>query len=144
MNTLIRFFEKHGQDWTPASFTGERMPRKACFSNALHYALDNGLRYVEGVAIRIAPIHHAWCVDAGGTVVDPTWDRPEDCAYKGIAFDAADARLMTLEQGCYGLFDRAGVLNWELIGAYDSEFRDAEQRRQREIEDFLKTMRIPG
>jgi hypothetical protein len=47
---------------------------------------------------------------------------------------------MLVRQGCYGLFDRAGGLNWELIGAYDSEFRDEERQRQQAIEEFMKTI----
>jgi hypothetical protein len=67
-----------------------RIP-KACFYNARRLVLAaKGLEYCEGYALRAKvplPIHHAWAVKGGETVIDPTWSEPEDCEYLGITFD---------------------------------------------------------
>lgn len=59
---------------------------KACFANAASYALRNRLRYVEGYATAIIPVHHAWCSDNHGNVHEVTW--PDiGHAYFGIEFE---------------------------------------------------------
>lgn len=47
-----------------------------CFENAARLAAETGLRYFEGLAVcarNPEALHHAWCVDEDGEVVDPTW-----------------------------------------------------------------------
>lgn len=61
---------------------------KLCFMNAAHLADDPDYTYVEGFAIPDGvpiPMHHAWCVDKDGNVVDNTWKKPGK-AYFGIPF----------------------------------------------------------
>lgn len=70
--------EGHVIDWK------QSVP-KACFRNAALYALDNRLRYVEGYATYIIPVHHAWCVDALGRVCEVTW-KTLGSDYFGVAF----------------------------------------------------------
>jgi hypothetical protein len=33
--------------------------------------------YVEGYAMGVIPVHHAWCVDKDGNVIDTTWSATE-------------------------------------------------------------------
>jgi hypothetical protein len=66
----------------------ERGTPRECFQNCLNIADDANLIYCEGFAIRPSLgmlIHHAWCIDPDTEeVVDPTWERPEECKYFGI------------------------------------------------------------
>jgi hypothetical protein len=73
---LAPFMLTYGQDYAigPDTFTGPRGTPKLCFMNAGRLAIDNpALTYVEGqITCCRVPIDHAWCVDASGTVVEPT------------------------------------------------------------------------
>jgi predicted ABC-type ATPase len=66
-----------------------KRPDKLCFQNATELSSKfKQFTYVEGFAIPAGvgiPMHHAWCVDEKGTVVDPTW-RNAGTAYFGIPF----------------------------------------------------------
>ncbi|MGO4112464.1 hypothetical protein ACC786_14375 [Rhizobium ruizarguesonis] len=83
----------HGREWkstisTPAWLV--RGPKRNCFGNARGYALTrDDVLYVEGYALDRQlgiPLAHAWLIDEFGTVIDPTWDDPEENSYFGIAF----------------------------------------------------------
>jgi hypothetical protein len=93
---FLDYLLEHGQ-----GFTGRPLPRryvrrqpKACYYNA--WKLVRGsktLRYVEGQCARIdlaIPIDHAWAIDAGGEIVDPTLADPGRCEYYGVIFDTAE------------------------------------------------------
>lgn len=69
-----------------ASCLLQRGEPKQCFYNASIRAMRHGLRYVEGYATSIIPVHHAWVLDASGKVLEVTWDKPGS-AYFGIEFD---------------------------------------------------------
>lgn len=60
---------------------------KECYSNAQTLAIhDPSLKYAEGWAVRMPvpfPVLHAWCVDANGSAVDPTWCAPRAKAPSG-------------------------------------------------------------
>lgn len=82
---------EHGREYDTAPLPPDvtRGPAKQCFQNAINIADDDELVYTEGYVLRPGVpmlIHHAWCVTPDGTVVDPTLDRPEECAYYGIEF----------------------------------------------------------
>ncbi len=67
---------RHGRSFTPAPFPKRWVRRtiRECFNNA--YVLCSrakGLRYAEGIAAGIIPVHHAWAVTETGEAVDPTW-----------------------------------------------------------------------
>jgi hypothetical protein len=65
----------HGVFYRPAPLPDGVPPGelKQRFRNAAHLALDTDLVYVEGYALSLIPVEHAWCVDpATGVVVDPT------------------------------------------------------------------------
>src|SRR5581483_4835475 len=64
-----------------------KMPDQQCFKNAAKLALQEQWLYVEGFGSNGHPIHHAWCVNARGRVVEPTWENP-GTAYFGLALTA--------------------------------------------------------
>jgi len=90
-----------------------------CFSNALHLAHEEGLTYVEGYATTVIPMHHAWCVDSAGNVIDPTW-RALGSSYFGIPFDIVYARVTAVKTGIYSILWNHG--NRELFGLNVGEF----------------------
>src|SRR5262249_20523115 len=62
-----------------------------CFGNAAFLALTSELRYAEGFAFSgklgvDMPIHHGWCLNEAGRVVDRTWGN--GLAYFGVVFEA--------------------------------------------------------
>lgn len=104
--SLPGFVKARGRLFKPAPLPASirRKKAKECFANALTLcAALPGLTYVEGYAVSVIPTLHAWCVTADGTVVDPTWDDPERCAYYGIPFDDKFAMHTIVEQGVYGM-----------------------------------------
>lgn len=134
---IMTFVARNGQDFTAGPYLGRRGKPRHCFENALNLAWGTtGYRYVEGIAHKVIPVHHAWCVDAAGNVIDPTWERPEDSLYCGIAFDADDAAKRCMAQGFYGLLDTGHGPNWKMMNEielgfeqwYVAAFQD-EQRR---------------
>jgi hypothetical protein len=44
------------------------------------------LRYVEGFALSVIPVHHAWCADEDGNAIECTWQKP-GLAYFGLEFE---------------------------------------------------------
>ena len=74
-----------------------------CFMNAYNLAFNNHRRftYVEGFAISIIPIHHAWCVDKKGIVYDPTW-YDDGVDYFGIPLDVIYVCQVNIRRKYYG------------------------------------------
>lgn len=112
------FFLKYGEefdggprpDWVP------QMAQNMCFSNCFDLtAMHNDLTYCEGFVHQSGlpiNIHHAWCLDATGVVIEPTLiDRPyETRTYFGIRFtDFAAVAAVVDETRSYSvLFKDAG------------------------------------
>ena len=97
------FVLKHGQEFRPASRPKGMRKRKSgtCFASALLLAMESGFEYtyVEGFACTPdarGPItHHAWCVNDRLEVIDRVWERPAECSYFGVPFDARFVREQT-------------------------------------------------
>jgi len=94
---LISFVLKYGQAFEAARRPkGMRKGRAgSCFINALLLAMDEhfSYTYVEGYGCSEGHfVHHAWCINDNGEVLDRTWDKPEECSYFGIPFLASFIR----------------------------------------------------
>lgn len=88
---ISRLALKFGRRWEAAELPDNVKlgRRNHCFqeSRALALAQPERFTYVEGYAFnRGLPLHHAWCVDEYGSVVDPTWADIEGVLYCGIPF----------------------------------------------------------
>lgn len=104
------FYLLLGRAWEAPVATSPVYPKgqpKQCYRNAFTLAADfPDLVYCEGFVQPegLIPIHHAWCVDAKGMVVDTTWNA---CGvdYFGVALDF---------EFCAELIQRNAV--WGLLG----------------------------
>ncbi len=71
------FVRNHGRFFAPQPFPKKyrRGRPMVCFANAYRMTIRHKLTYVEGYAIGTTGRSHlhAWCVDADGRVLDPTW-----------------------------------------------------------------------
>lgn len=88
-----------------------------CFKASANLALGSSEHfYCEGLAtFGSVPIHHAWCVDTRGRVVDPTWDdviidrslhgERRYLQYYGIIFREAHLRKILIDTHYYGIMD---------------------------------------
>lgn len=80
------FLIQFGRIWTPSPWRlelGRRGRMGQCYGNAFLLAQRNpSLLYVEGVAGEYR-LDHAWCIDAAGLVLDPTW-RETEGQYFGV------------------------------------------------------------
>jgi hypothetical protein len=99
---VYEFLLLHGQEfqgtkWTTFRGRGYRKMRpRQCFYNAWIMSLArDDLTYYEGFAYSgLITVHHAWCIDSDGLVVDPTWRAknyklPEnEWDYFGVGFDS--------------------------------------------------------
>ena len=67
-----------------------KLADKGCFTNAFRRAQEHGWHYCEGLALwRTGFLHHAWCIDERGLVVETTW--PElGAEYRGKMFPLVD------------------------------------------------------
>ncbi len=93
-----------GQEWKGAEARVEILgPMKNCYGNAGTAALSrDGWSYVEGYATSFMPIHHAWCLDQDGVVVETTWPEPAE-EYLGIIIPLPRLRQSLLETGYTGV-----------------------------------------
>lgn len=82
-------------------------PKRQCYQNAGTLAIENvGLTYVEGYAQPpgLPPVHHAWCLDTQGRVIDNTFTDPEDSQYFGVPLTAETLRQLVENLRQWGLF----------------------------------------
>jgi hypothetical protein len=108
---VSEFVLREGRQWPvgPLTFVNQRSTPQSCFMNAARLALAHDyLTYVEGYAMSVMPMRHAWCVRPDGVVMDPTW-RPSAVIthgdYWGVAFSDEYLNRCLLKNGVYGLLD---------------------------------------
>jgi hypothetical protein len=113
---MQRFLLACGQPFhaQPLPSRYRRAPMKECFANAIAIAkrTSGRIAYVEGYAMRADMpllIHHAWCADGRGNVIDPTWNNPEDCHYFGRVLSLAEWERETDRTGTLSAFDGMGL-----------------------------------
>ena len=114
------FFIKHGKLYHPRKFPKRcqlwRGKPKECLYNALLFAvMYPELDYVEGYALHADtridhPVEHAWCVDAKGNVIDPTWHEKVGREYFGVAMDKWLLAEQHQNKLPFGL-----MFNWKLL-----------------------------
>ena len=105
--SLGHFVLQHGRAWPTRRYECGRGAVKECFRNAALLALeDPGLVYVEGYALGIIPVLHAWCVTRDGSeVAEVTW--PEmGTEYYGIPFRREYLHSRLERYRMYGLIDQ--------------------------------------
>ena len=81
---------------------------KACFHNSYCAAVASKgrLRYAEGYADSIIPVHHAWNLDPEGLVVDTTWCHDGEHlpkpgrSYMGLVFPIEYVRSARTRDNC--------------------------------------------
>lgn len=93
LDPITKLVTQTGRRWQAAPLPTTVRPGKPgkCYSQARALALKfpHKYFYVEGYACsedHMMPIHHAWCSDGSGLVIDPTWPIPERAVYAGAAF----------------------------------------------------------
>lgn len=108
-HSIERFVLEHGQAFTVVapkrSFVPWVQRANQCFCNCIQLAYMERLVYVEGFATLPEPaieMHHAWCLDSQGRVVDPTWKEPA-LAYFGVPFAVTYVHVRYDDQARYGM-----------------------------------------
>ena len=102
---LEAFILRNGQDmqYQPLPNNINRGKMKMCFKNAYDTALQHGYDYVEGYAIGVIPMLHAWCVDKNLNVIDPTWE--DGACYFGVIFPMNYVNSIILRRKRWGVMD---------------------------------------
>ncbi len=102
---LMDFVLQHGREWKPGIECWAK-GKMACYIHAGKAALRNrDYTYVEGYAISIIPVEHAWLVDKDGIVIETTW--PEmGLDYYGIPFRTDWIRQQIKKNGHYSMINQ--------------------------------------
>jgi hypothetical protein len=136
---LQRFILITGQPFRaqPLPARYRRAKPRECFGNAIALAKRSKGRlvYVEGYAMRDKLpgllVHHAWCVDERGDVIDPTWADPEAASYFGRVFSLAEWERETDRTETMSALDGCGLNHVFMFDAAPG-LRDAIERVRKE------------
>lgn len=119
----------HAQPSRPLPDHIARGEMKQCYMNAGRLARDRPeFSYCEGYAKRagLFPLHHAWCLDADGVVLDPTWPYDPDNEYWGVSLDTAFMLKATTASGVWGVLSE--MLPPDIVAVHPQSYLHAEWR----------------
>lgn len=116
------FVLRNGRYWAPGNVCWAK-GASACYVHAGKAALRNrDYTYVEGYAINLIQVAHAWLVDNDGLVIETTWSEMGK-AYYGIPFRTDYIRQQIKKTGCYSMIDQwRGADAWHTIRAPREEW----------------------
>lgn len=125
------FILEHGKqfEFDTSTFKGRRGKQGMCYMNATHKALAKpDLTYCEGyLLICGVPVHHAWCVNEHGMVIDPTIDNNNGrvMEYYGVPF-TRDYLCEALSQNeVYGLLGYLSTTFRPLVEGKVNNFKES-------------------
>jgi hypothetical protein len=126
------FVLKEGRAYHPQELP-EKYPRgtiKECFHNAAMLAIEHPeLTYVEGYAKgAIIPVHHAWCVDDKGNVIDNTWPDPGE-EYVGVPFRTKWLTRYIVKNKTYGVLG-AYWANFPIETGADDSWKGEDEKQE--------------
>jgi hypothetical protein len=132
---MENFVLRNGEDFDVQVEPHYRGRKKECFKNAFEYARkyeSQGVRYVEGYGLSDIGLamHHAWCVDADGRVMDPTWEY-EETSYVGVVLPLTLVTRQILRNGVYGVLD-PGMIDYKFMVEMDPGMRELLPKRLRD------------
>jgi len=126
MNTVVRYLETFsdmgndmfglirelGSPWEGPVKAVRLGPLKECYCNSMRAAAENGWVYVEGIALGVIPVQHAWCVRPDGVLIETTWEDP-GTEYFGVPFSMEGLLDIVGRTGFSGVFCNAWLLREE-------------------------------
>lgn len=107
-NLAADFYLRLGQAYpaAPVPARYERGEMRQCYKNAGQLATSHlDLAYCEGYAVRagLFPMHHAWCLDTEGRVLDTTWPYDPENEYLGVSLSTDFLHQQLHETGVWGV-----------------------------------------
>ncbi|KVP65607.1 hypothetical protein [Burkholderia ubonensis] len=136
---------KLGRDWQAQALpSGVPLgPKRRCYENAGTLALERPeLTYVEGYACPpgLIPVHHAWCVDAQGRVIDNTLADPGNAQYFGVPISRDQLQTSVEETRHWGIL--AEHMTPERLAACLADVQSgawpADEAAAKEVHDLLR------
>lgn len=150
-----QLLDRHGRFFTPSPLPAcvPKMPKNSCYFSAAAVVQESdpnnsirrmrtevGYQFAFGVACSPSggAMEHAWCVTESGTVVDPIWRNPENCAYFGVplSLDLIEAYfpgMLNTRQFIYQLAEPEEL--WESVIEIPGELRAEFESGQSESEE---------
>lgn len=125
---MQRFVLRNGSERKGVKYAGKRGKPKMCFMNAANMAMSHSsLTYQEGYidmpGIDGFNIHHAWCIDGSGNVVDSTLSDPQNHTYFGVSIPLSELQSELVRLGHYGILDTPSGINHKWIFKHDPQLK---------------------
>ena len=132
------FYLAFGRACRPGRAAPEQGAARQCYYNAGMLALENPeLAYVEGFGLRpgLIPVHHAWCLDPDGRVVETTWPFDEAAEYWGIPLRTDFLREQVRNSSTWGIL--AEHIPRDILDLHPSEYLHPAYAPSREEQDAV-------